>query len=107
VKKFQNWLEEVSQLVSNDIIETLKKAIKLIGEYGGFNVKAASEADALIRGVRGYYKMAYGSDMDPQIVSILTQTANICNALSHLAPDKNEKIKKVQNDLNYVIQKLA
>ena len=106
MKKFSNWLEATNQHVNNDAIENLKKARDRIGQYTSSDFKAATDADAMLRGVRGFLRIAHGAQANQDIVFNLTRLANACNHLSHLDPQKNEKIKQIQADVDGIIGKL-
>ncbi len=82
--------------INDNLIENLKQAKERIGQYGSTDFKAATDADAMLRGARGFYNLAYGANADQEIVFNLTRLANTCNHLSHLAPQKREKIEQIQ-----------
>lgn len=92
--------------VNHDAIENLKRARDRIGQYTSSDFKAATDADAMLRGVRGFLRIAYGVQIDQEIIFNLTRLANACNHLSHLDPQKNQKIQQIQADIDGVIQKL-
>ena len=102
--KFSNWLEAMDNRVSNELIDTLKRAKDRIGQYSSMDFKAATDADAMLRGARGYMRMSGNNDQE--MVFNLTRLANTCNHLSHLDPNKREKITTIQNDIDGLIAKL-
>lgn len=104
--KFTTWLEAVNQRATSSAIENLKKARERIGQYTSSDFSAATDADATLRGVRGFLKLAHGGHFDPDIIFNLTRLANTCNHLSHLDPMKNTKIQQIQADIDSIISKL-
>lgn len=106
MNKFNQWLETVNYRINNDLIASLKQARDRIGQYGSMDFKAATDADAMLRGARGFLKMAHGAQADQDMVFNLTRLANACNHLSHLDPQKREKISQIQTDIDGIINKL-
>lgn len=104
--KFNRWLENLNYRIDNDLINYLKKARDRIGQYSSMDFKAATDADQMLRGARGYLKMAHGAQADQDMVFNLTRLANTCNHLSHLDPQKREKISQIQMDIDGIISKL-
>lgn len=106
MKKFSIWLEATNQYVNNDAIETLKKARDRMGQYTSSDFRAATDADDMLRGVRGFLRIAHGVQVDQDIIFNLTRLANTCNHLSHLDPQKREKINQIQAEIDGIIDKL-
>lgn len=104
--KFNLWLENLNYRINNDLIDSLKKARDRIGQYSSMDFKAATDADQMLRGARGYLKIAHGAQVDQDMVFNLTRLANTCNHLSHLDPQKREKISQIQVDIDGIIGKL-
>ncbi len=104
--KFSTWLETVNQRATDSAIENLKKARDRIGQYTSSDFSAATDADATLRGVRGFLKLAHGGQFDHDIIFNLTRLANTCNHLSHLDPMKNTKVQQIQADIDGIISKL-
>lgn len=96
----------MNQRINTDAIENLKKARDRIGQYTSSDFNAATDADAMLRGVRGFLRMGHGTQVDPDIIFNLTRLANACNHLSHLDPMKREKINQIQADIDSLISKL-
>lgn len=104
--KFSTWLEAVNQRATSGAIENLKKARDRIGQYTSSDFSAATDADAMLRGVRGFLRLAHGGQYDPDTIFNLTRLANTCNHLSHLDPQKNTKVQQIQADIDGLISKL-
>lgn len=104
--EFKKWLEAVDNRVNNQVIDTLKKAKDRIGQFTSMDFRAATEADALLRGVRGYLRMAQGPQANQEFIFNLTRLANSCNHLSHLDPQKREKINQIQADIDGLISQV-
>jgi len=107
VNKFSLWLETINDRVKEEVIKNLHQAKVRIGQYGAIDYRAASDADAILRGVRGYLRIAQGASVDQDIIFNLTRLANSCNHLSHLDLQKKEKIAQIQADIDSIIQKLS
>lgn len=103
MRKFNKWLENVNDRVKDDVIRTLQQAKDRIGQYGSTDYKAASDADATLRGARGFLKIAHGAQVDQNLIFNLTRLANTCNGLSHLDPKKREKITQIQTEIDGLI----
>lgn len=103
---FSNWLEGVNYRINNDLIDTLKKAKDRIGQYTSMDFRAATDADQMLRGARGFMRIAHGATADQDMVFNLTRLANTCNHLSHLDPNKKAKIAQIQADIDGIIAKL-
>lgn len=104
--KFNQWLENVNNRVNDDTVKTLQQAKDRIGQYGSMDFKATTDTDAMLRGVRGFLKIAHGAQVDQDVIFNLTRLANTCNHLSHLDPQKREKINQIQADIDGLIAKL-
>jgi len=104
--KFNQWLENINNRVNNDAVRTLQQAKDRIGQYSSMDFRAATDADAMLRGVRGFLRIANGVQVDQEMIFNLTRLANNCNHLSHLDPQKKEKINQIQADIDGLISKL-
>lgn len=107
MKKFNLWLEKIDNRIKDDVVQTLQQAKTRIGQFTSSDHRASTDADAMLRGARGFLKVALGTSVDQELIFNLTRLANTCNGLYPLDPKKNEKITQIQAEIDGLISKLS